>query len=108
MSDPKYYWYNRSELLELARRRGYRLRRSLPHEQLVAIAIGQAAPGQDDLAETVHSRARLEAWIDKNRMQILSQLPCNGEHRGRCQIYPCSEGRHMNCYLDAEQGGHLL
>lgn len=58
-----------------------------------------------EFSKTNDSRKRLQLYIEKNWNGIQSQLPCKGENRGRCTIYPCSEGRHVDCLLAA--GPHL-
>lgn len=60
---------------------------------------------QNETSDTNDSRKRLQLYIEKNWNGIQSQLPCKGENRGRCTIYPCSEGRHVDCLIAA--GPHL-
>lgn len=59
----------------------------------------------NETSDTNDSRKRLQLYIEKNWNGIQSQLPCKGENRGRCTIYPCSEGRHVDCLIAA--GPHL-
>lgn len=99
-------WLNRSELLQILSREEYgylRLRASVPKERLIHLISTKEPPSPDELAKTTETRQRLQSWIQKNWDQINSQLPCSGELRGKCTVYPCSEGRHLDCYLSAKK-----
>lgn len=110
---------NTSELLDIIRRDPrarrdveapvygcWRLRRSLPREVLIEIIQTGRYPEVEELAATVDSRKRLEDWIQQNFVLIESQLPCTGSDRGKCTRYPCSEGRHLDCFISARK--HFL
>jgi len=99
---------NSSELLEILRRQGYRLSPSVPKERLIYLINSGEGPLPAEVSGTMPSRKRLEMWIDQNRAFISSQLPCKGPLQGRCTVYDCPDGRHLDCYLAAEMGGHLL
>jgi hypothetical protein len=102
---PELEWLNTTELLEILRRPGYggyRLRRSIPDERLIQLIRTGVIPSENELAETSKSREWLETWVQSNKTGIISQLPCRGTDQGKCTIYPCPEGRHLNCYLKAE------
>lgn len=99
---------NLSELLEILRRHGYRVSPAVQKERLIHLINSGEPPRQEELSGTMPSRVRLEKWIDQNRTYISSQLPCTGPLQGRCTLYDCPDGRHLDCYLGAEAGGHLL
>lgn len=98
---------NATELAQIIRQRtGWVIKASVPKERLAAFLYGQAQPTPDDLAETTKTRHSLQIFIEKNWALFGSQLPCKGENRGRCTIYPCPEGRHVDCFLAA--GPHIV
>jgi hypothetical protein len=93
--------YNETELLEMVRRNtGAVLKRSISRDRLVQIVYG-AAPIPEELSGTTETRRTLQIFIEKNWNWINSQIPCKGENRGKCSIYPCPEGRHLDCYQSA-------
>jgi len=98
---------NITELTQLIRQRmGWVVRASVSKERLTAFLYGTAQPTEEDLAETTKTRVTLQVFIEKNWSLFASQLPCKGENRGRCIIYPCPEGRHIDCFLAA--GPHIV
>lgn len=86
---------NETELLAMTRRQGLpRLKRGIPHEELVAIVTGELVVQPGHLSQTAVTRGILEDFITKNWGQLRSQLPgCNG----KCRTYPCTEGKHALC-----------
>lgn len=95
---------NTTELLDIIRRQtGLVVRRSVPHGRLVQLVEDGGMPSQEELAGTNESRKVLQLFIEKNWTQINSQLPCKGVNRGRCTIYPCPEGRHLDCYRSSRE-----
>lgn len=97
---------NRSELLQILASEKYgflRIRAAVPHERLAHLVRTQEQPNPEELSLVSDSRRRLQVWIDKNKIQIESQLPCKGPNRGKCTIYPCSDGKHFDCLLAAEK-----
>lgn len=98
---------NLTELSQLIRQRtGWVMKASVPKERLVSFLYGTDQPTEADLAASAQTRHRLQVFIEKNWSQFASQLPCRGENRGRCTIYPCPEGRHADCFLSA--GPHIV
>lgn len=95
---------NESELLHLIRRQtGLVVKRSVGRDRLMQIVEeGGSIIRQDELSPTNETRKQLQLYIEKNWVGIQSQLPCKGENRGRCTIYGCPEGRHVDCYLSAK------
>lgn len=96
---------NRTELLQILAGGGHgrlRLRSSIGRERLIHLIRTGEEPKPEELAKTTETRARLEVWIEKNRALVGSQLPCEGPNSGKCTIYPCTEARHLNCYIDAK------
>lgn len=91
---------NEGELLGMARAQGLPpLRRGLERPVLLAIVTGQIEPTEEHIADTAYTRRQLETFIQKNFAIVRSQLPgCNG----KCQTFPCSEGRHMACFAPNE------
>lgn len=86
---------NETELLAMTRQQGLpRLKRGIPHDQLVAIVSGELEVGPEHISQTETTRGILEDFITKNWGQIRSQLPgCNG----KCRTYQCTEGKHALC-----------
>ncbi len=100
MSD--YIFMNKSELLQILASDKYgnlRLKHSVSIERLAHLVKTGEKPTSDELLSD--SRRRLQLWIERNAAQIASQLPCSGPNKGKCTIYPCSEGKHLDCYLAA-------
>jgi hypothetical protein len=98
---------NITELTQLIRQRtGWVVKASVPKERMAAFLYGQDQPTAEDLADTTKTRHTLQVFIEKNWTLFGSQLPCKGENRGRCTIYPCPEGRHVDCFLAA--GPHIV
>lgn len=98
---------NFTELAQLIRQRtGWVMKASVPKVRLVSFLYGTAQPTAEDLAESTKTRNTLQLFIRDNWSLFASQLPCKGENRGCCTIYPCSEGRHADCFLAA--GPHIV
>jgi hypothetical protein len=94
---------NETELSYLYRRQtGLVLKRSVRKERIIDLLSNGRHPDQDEISSTTDSRKRLQLYVEKNWVGINSQLPCKGENRGRCTIYPCPEGRHLDCMLAAK------
>ena len=94
---------NITELIQIIRQKtGWVIKASVPKERLMAFLYGTDQPTIDDLAGTARTRHQLQVFIEKNWDLFASQLPCKGENRGRCTIYPCPEGRHVDCFTAAE------
>ncbi len=101
-----YDYMNRTELLQILSKEEYghlRLRATVSQERLAELVRTKEKPKQEEIAQTAATRQRLQLWIEKNWTQIGSQLPCSGPNRGKCTIYPCSEGKHLDCYLSAQK-----
>lgn len=97
---------NETELSQLIRRHtGVVVARIVGRERLIEILESGSIPRPEEVSKTDESRKRLQLYVEKNWNGIQSQLPCKGENRGRCTIYPCSEGRHVDCLIAA--GPHL-
>jgi len=90
---------------ELASRIRYQtglvVKKSVPRERLVALAMYGTSPDPHEQAATNDTRKRLQLYIAKNWIGLQSQLPCKGEFRGQCTVYPCPEGRHVDCLIAA-------
>ncbi len=92
---------NLTELCELIRQRlGFIMKRSTPKERLIQIITHgyQANVSADEISGSTKTRHLLQQFIEKNWIQLNSQIPCKGENRGKCTIYPCPEGRHFSCF----------
>lgn len=103
---PPLEYMNRTELLQIlsGEQYGYqRIRASVPKERLIHLIVSREPARPEEIAQTSETRRKLQLWIDRNRTQIESQLPCQGPNRGKCTIYPCSEGKHLDCYLGAQK-----
>ena len=101
-----YDYMNHTELLKIlaSEKYGYlRLRIGIPIERLAHLVRTGERPLPEELALTSDTRRRLQIWIERNWTQIGSQLPCSGPNKGKCTIYPCSEGKHLDCYLAAQK-----
>lgn len=93
---------NKTELIYLIRSKSnIVVKRSLDVARLIELAKG-SDPTPEEISPTTNSRKSLQLFIEKNWGALNSQLPCKGENRGKCTIYPCPEGRHLDCYLSAE------
>lgn len=93
---------NQTELAVIIRRQtGLVVKRSVTRERLIQLLEDGGLPTADEVSPTTDSRKRLQLFIEKNWNGLNSQLPCKGENRGRCTIYPCPEGRHVDCLLYA-------
>src|SRR5262245_3345328 len=77
---------------------GVIIKRSTPRSRLIEIIEKGVMPTQEEWAGTMETRRSLELIIEKNWDWVNSQLPCKGENRGKCTVYPCPEGRHVDCY----------
>lgn len=89
---------NETELAYIIRRQmGLVVKRSVGKERLIQLLEDGGMPTEEELSSTTDSRKRLQLYIEKNWEGIQSQLPCKGENRGRCTVYPCPEGRHVDC-----------
>lgn len=78
------------------------VRRELPPErQIQLLETGERAQG-DELSGSATCRAKLEKAIGANWNLIQSQLPCKGPNKGKCTVYPCSEGMHYECWEGAK------
>ena len=100
---------NISELLQLLKepeRGGHRLKKAVPIDRLIHLIRTGETPEPSEFAATIQTRAKLEVWVSKNIDAIGSQLPCSGPTRGKCSIHPCSDGKHLDCYLAAKE--HLI
>lgn len=101
--------YNISELVEIIRRRtAFRVSRSVPIERLRQLAIGANSeiPESSELVGTTGTRYSLQKFIVNNWAKINSQLPCTGQTRGQCTIHPCSDARHISCFMSVPP--HLM
>lgn len=97
---------NETELAQLIRRQtGLVVAKAVSRERLIEMLTNGQPPRPEELSRTDDSRRKLQLYVEKNWNGIQSQLPCKGENRGRCTIYPCPEGRHVDCLLAA--GPHL-
>lgn len=93
---------NTTELIEIYRRRtGKIIKRSMPREQLVSLLEEEWQPSPEMLSGTMKTRRTLQLFNEKNWLWIQSQLPCKGENKGHCTVYPCTEARHVDCWLSA-------
>lgn len=104
-----YSYMNRTELLQILSSEKYghlRLKASVPLDRLAHLVRTMERPTPEEIALTSDSRRKLQLWIDRNKLQIESQLPCSGPNKGKCTIYPCSEGKHLDCFLSAQK--HML
>jgi hypothetical protein len=102
---PDLQWLNKTELLELLLKPGlgsYRLSHAVSEERLIQLIETGAEPQPHERSKTCKTRADLEVWVSKNS-GVISQLPCHGPLQGKCTIYPCSDTRHMSCWLRSEK-----
>ena len=100
---------NLSELLQILNNAGHgrlRLRRSVSKDRLIYLIRTGETPKDEEISMTSKTRSKLQGWIEGNWDGIGSQLPCTGPRRGQCTVYPCTEGRHLDCYLSAKK--HML
>jgi hypothetical protein len=101
MSDV-YDFMNRTELLQILASDKYgnlRLRHSVATDRLAHLVKTGEKPAPEEIVS--ETRRKLQLWIERNSAQIASQLPCTGPNKGKCTIYPCSEGKHLDCHLAA-------
>ncbi len=97
---------NETELTQLIRRQtGVIVAKSIGRVRMIDLLENGGVPNPNEVSATNESRKRLQLYFEKNWTGIQSQLPCKGDNRGRCTIYPCPEGRHVDCLLAA--GPHL-
>ncbi len=93
---------NTTELAYVIRRQtGLVVKRSVSKERLIQLLEDGGIPTAEEVSATTESRRHLQLYIEKNWTGIQSQLPCKGENRGRCTVYGCPEGRHVDCLLSA-------
>jgi hypothetical protein len=93
---------NVTELAFIIRRQtGLVVKRSVSKERLIELLENGGMPTPEEISPTTETRKSLQLYIEKNWTGIQSQLPCKGENRGRCTVYPCPEGRHVDCFLSA-------
>jgi len=93
---------NTTELRQIIlKQSGHRVKASIPKDRLVELARTGDVPGVSEVSGTAHTRQKLQTWVAGNWIRISSQLPCSGENKGRCTVYPCSDGKHLDCYLAA-------
>jgi hypothetical protein len=103
MSEIDYASFNKTELTYLIRNiLGVVVRRSVSKDRLVEMIKTGEYPKPEEISPTTESRKKLQVFLENNWSSLNSQLPCKGENRGKCTIYPCPEGRHLDCYLSAE------
>lgn len=90
---------NETELLALGRRQGLpRLKRGIPHQELVDIIRGAIDVRPEHISETVETRRLLENFINHPSVygRLRSQLPgCDG----KCTTFPCTDGKHALCFF---------
>ena len=97
---------NKTELIQLLGNGGHghlRLKESTSEERLIELIRSGGQPRKEEIAGTEKTRKRLQDWVERSWTQIASQLPCSGPLRGMCTRYPCSEGRHIECYISARE-----
>lgn len=98
---------NFTELLEIIRHQlGVRLKRSVPKERLIQLIYEGGKPLEEELSGTGESRKKLELALAGKWSSVVSQLPCKGATRGKCTVHPCTESRHLDCFIEAR--GKLL
>lgn len=95
---------NKTELLEICRLHGHaRLKEGLPKERIIEI-INSGVTTADDIASSNVTRAKLQQFIEDNWDLVQTNLPCKGKpNEGKCTIFPCTEARHVSCYLGAKR-----
>lgn len=95
---------NTTELLNIIRRQtGMIVKRSVEREWLLQIIEYGDPPAPHEVADTMETRRRLQVFVEKSWDWLNSQLPCKGEKRGKCTIYPCPDARHLDCYMAAQK-----
>ncbi len=98
----QYSSLNITEITQLIRQKTSNiLKHSIPKDRLLKILLDTEHSVVEDYADTCNTRNRLQTFLDKNCVSLASQIPCNGQNKGKCTIYPCAEGRHSDCYLAA-------
>lgn len=99
---PELNTLNDTELAYTIRSRtGVVVKRSVGKARLIQLVQTGEMPLPEEIAPSTATRSKLQLYIEKNWSGINSQLPCKGENRGKCTIYPCPEGRHADCLLAA-------
>lgn len=97
---------NETELAYIIRRQtGLVIKRSVRKERLVQLVEEGGAVLEEEIAESTRTRKELQLYVEQNWEGVNSQLPCKGPDKGKCTIYPCPEGRHVDCFLSA--GPHI-
>jgi len=103
---------NETELQWIAKRQGLsRLRRGIPHAELVAIVKGELPVMEQHLSSSNKTRKTLAVYIHNPAVyapdpkyqghweRVMSQLPgCNG----LCDRFDCSDLRHYDCVAPNE------
>lgn len=93
---------NETELLYLYRcHTNLVLKRGVGKERMIELLANKQLPQEEEISDTTNSRKSLQLYVEKNWNSLNSQLPCKGDNRGRCTVYPCPEGRHLDCLLSA-------
>lgn len=93
---------NETELALIIRRQtGLVMKRSVGRDRMIQLLEEGGMPLPEEISPTTESRKKLQVFIEKNWVALNSQLPCKGENKGRCTVYPCPEGRHLDCLLAA-------
>ena len=92
---------NKSELLELLRlQTGRRVSTINTQEELITMLNGEDL---HRFAKTEGTRAKLQIFIEKNWELYQTNLPCRGKpNEGKCTIFRCPDGRHVNCYMNVQ------
>lgn len=103
MSQIALEYLNVTELRQMLAKDGRRVKASVPKERLVHLIQYGERPQPDEISGTAGTRTKLQNWVERNWANINSQLPCHGENRGRCTVYPCSDGKHLDCFLAANE-----
>lgn len=92
---------NKTELIEILRlQTGRRVSRTLATNDIInMLDTGSIST----FSKTEKTRYRLEQFIEKNWDYYQTNLPCRGEpNEGKCTVYRCPEGRHVDCYLNVK------
>ena len=96
--------FNTTELLSIIRRQmGVVVKRSVPRERLIQIIEDGTPPNPEECSGTNQTRRVLQTFLEQNWARLNSQLPCRGPNMGRCTVYQCPEGRHLDCYEAARE-----
>jgi hypothetical protein len=95
---------NLTELLAILRSQTRMvLKRSVSRERLIQLIEEGGQPLPEELSGTNETRRILQTFLEKNWSVVVSQIPCKGENAGKCTIYPCPEGRHLDCYTSNKE-----